>query len=161
MKKIRFKVQLVVFSDEEGDSGSHEAPREEIIELAVLDKNYHKIEQLGLNISESKEILKSLQKHILQRQVATFVEQRRVCSECGRRLGLKGRHTITFRTLFGDVQLESPRLRRCRKSRCTHLLLQNRTKTLNRELAATFRRWYPEFTSADDEEEEEPILAVA
>jgi hypothetical protein len=32
-----------------------------------------------------------------------------------------------------------------------HLLLQNRTKTLNRELAQTFRNWYPEFICADGE----------
>ncbi len=73
MKKLRFKVQLVVFSDEEDGSGSYEAGSEEVIELAVLDKDCEKIEQLGLNISESKEILKTLQKHILERQVATFV----------------------------------------------------------------------------------------
>jgi hypothetical protein len=42
-----------------------------------------------------------------------------------------------------------------------HLLLQNRTKTLNRELADTFRQWYPELTCADDEKEEEPVRAVA
>lgn len=116
MKKLRFKVQLVVFSDEEDGSGSYEAGSEEVIELAVLDKDCEKIEQLGLNISESKEILKTLQKHILERQVATFVEERRVCSGCGTRLGLKGHHTIIFRTLFGDVALDSPRFRRCRCS---------------------------------------------
>lgn len=31
-----------------------------------------------------------------------------------------------------------------------HLLLQNRTRTLNRELADTFRRWYPEFSCEED-----------
>ncbi len=35
-----------------------------------------------------------------------------------------------------------------------HLLLQNRTRTLNRELARTFRNWYPEFICADGEKED-------
>ena len=42
-----------------------------------------------------------------------------------------------------------------------HLLLQNRTRTLNRELADTFRQWYPEFACEDGKKEEEPIRAVA
>lgn len=51
---------------------------------------------------------------MLERQAATFVETNRRCPECGRWLGLKGHHTITFRTLFGDATPDSPRLRRCR-----------------------------------------------
>jgi hypothetical protein len=35
-----------------------------------------------------------------------------------------------------------------------HLLLQNRTRTLNRELADTFRHWYPEFTYEGGEKED-------
>ena len=42
-----------------------------------------------------------------------------------------------------------------------HLLLQNRTRTLNRELADTFRQWYPELTCGDGEQEEEPVRVVA
>jgi hypothetical protein len=33
--------------------------------------------------------------------------------------------------------------------RGAHLLLQTRTKTLNNELASTFRRWYPDFQVED------------
>jgi len=33
--------------------------------------------------------------------------------------------------------------------RGAHLLLQTRVKTLNNELAATFRRWYPDFQVED------------
>jgi hypothetical protein len=32
--------------------------------------------------------------------------------------------------------------------RGAHLLLQTRTKVLNNELEAVFRRWYPQFRSA-------------
>lgn len=79
----------------------------------MLEKDCQRLEQLGLSLSDSKEILGTLQRHVLERQAATFVEARRCCPECGRRLGLKGHHNITYRTLFGDVALGSPRLRRC------------------------------------------------
>jgi len=41
-----------------------------------------------------------------------------------------------------------------------HLLLQNRTKTLNRELADTFRQWYLEFACEDGEKEDELVRAA-
>ncbi|PLS82707.1 MAG: ISKra4 family transposase [Actinobacteria bacterium] len=88
----------------------------EIVELAALEKDCERIEQLGLSLAESKEILKTLQKHILERQVSEFVEARRGCPTYEGRLGLKGHHTVLFRTPFGDVSLDSPRLRPCRCS---------------------------------------------
>lgn len=131
MKKLRFKVQLVA-EDEDAVNG------DEVIELAILEKDCERLEQLGLTLAESKEILGTLQQHVLERQAATFVEARRCCPGCGRRLGLKGRHTITFRTLFGDVALDSPRLRRCRCafgeistfSPLTHLLTEHTSPEL-------------------------------
>ncbi len=104
MKKLKFRLQLV--AEDEESAG-------EVIELAVLEKDCRRLEHLGITLAESKEILGTLQRHVLERQKATFVETLRQCPECGRRLGLKGHHAITFRTLFGDVILESPRLRRC------------------------------------------------
>jgi hypothetical protein len=90
-----------------------EESAEEVVELAVLEKDCERVEHLGLSLAESRETLKTLQQHVLERQAETFVEAKRHCPECGRRLRLKGCHTITFRTLFGDVALDSPRLRRC------------------------------------------------
>jgi hypothetical protein len=71
VKKLRFKVQLVV-EDEE-------AAEQEVVELAVLEKDRERIEQLGLTLAQSKEILKTLQKHILERQIPEFVETKRNC----------------------------------------------------------------------------------
>ena len=82
----------------------------------MLEKDCKRLEQLGLSLADSKDILGTLQQHVLERQAAAFVDERRCCPGCGRRLGLKGRHNITFRTLFGDIALDSPRLRRCRCS---------------------------------------------
>lgn len=106
MKKLKFRLQLVAEEEEES--------AEEVVELAVLEKDCERLEQLGLTLAESKEILGTLQQHVLQRQAAAFVAEKRCCPECGRRLGLKGHHSIIFRTLFGNVTLDSPRLRHCR-----------------------------------------------
>jgi hypothetical protein len=39
------------------------------------------------------------------------------------------------------------------------LLLQIRTRTLNGELAATFRRWYPAFSLEDQPVDDTPLAA--
>jgi hypothetical protein len=43
--------------------------------------------------------------------------------------------------------------------RGTHLLLQTRVKTLNQELGAVFRRWYPDLQLEEEPLEEEPLAA--
>jgi hypothetical protein len=42
-----------------------------------------------------------------------------------------------------------------------HLLLQTRCKTINRELAATFRRWYPDFATNESSEATTTEMAAA
>jgi hypothetical protein len=49
--------------------------------------------------------------------------------------------TVTFVLSKRFVKKQSMRWTK----RGAHLLLQTRVKTLNNELAATFRRWYPDF----------------
>ena len=40
--------------------------------------------------------------------------RRRNCPECGKARHSKGHHDITIRTLFGNIELKSPRLEHCR-----------------------------------------------
>jgi hypothetical protein len=46
-------------------------------------------------------------------QAAAFLASRVACPSCGRARGIKDHKTISFRTLFGRLELASPRLRRC------------------------------------------------
>ncbi len=101
---MKLKLRLVTLSD-----GGQEI---DTVDVAVLDKGCERVEQVGLTLVESKAILKETQRHVVGRQVAAFVEAHVRC-ECGKRFGNKGHHTIVFRTLFGNVSIESPRLRRC------------------------------------------------
>jgi hypothetical protein len=79
----------------------------------VLDKARDLAEQLGLTLHEAKNLLVTVQRHVLNRQIDTFLASRVACPTCGRPRGVKDHKTIVFRTVFGKLELASPRLRRC------------------------------------------------
>jgi hypothetical protein len=76
-------------------------------------KNNQRIEHLGLSLAESKQLLSTLQRHLLQQQVNTFLDTYSDCPECGTPLHLKARSRRSFRTLFGTFTFDSPRLEHC------------------------------------------------
>ena len=102
---LRFKLQLVGVTDND----------EQVFvdELVVLNKDSERLEHLGLTLAQAKAPLLELQRQVLSRQVAAFLAARTPCPNCGRARGLKDHKTILFRTLFGKLELASPRLRRC------------------------------------------------
>jgi hypothetical protein len=82
-------------------------------EILHLEKSDHRLEAVGLSISESKSLQRCLQQHVVTAQVAAFVDRHRCCPACGRHLCSKGKYPIVFRTVFGNVTLSSPRFYRC------------------------------------------------
>jgi hypothetical protein len=68
---------------------------------------------LGLRLTETKQITAALQAEIVPVQVALGGERRRCCSSCGRMLASKGYYPVTFRSLFGDVPVRVRRLLAC------------------------------------------------
>jgi hypothetical protein len=102
---MRVKLQLVLCSDE----GQEEA----VTDVITLNKNNQCIEQLGLTLAEAKQLLSTLQRHLLQHQVATFLDTRATCAACGTLLKMKAHASRSFRTLFGTFTLDSPRLEHC------------------------------------------------
>jgi hypothetical protein len=103
---MKLKVQLVVCDDE-----GHE---ETFTDAVIVEKACQHIEHLGLTLTEAKQILTTLQQHLVAQQTAAFVAAHAQCDHCGKALGIKGYHTRTFHTLFGTVTLTSPRLYHCR-----------------------------------------------
>src|SRR5713226_4347502 len=84
-------------------------------EEAVLEKEYQRVEHLGLTLTEAKQLLTQLlQQHVVERQAAAFLVPRLQCPACGNSLQVKERTTRSVRTLFGRVSLSSPRLSHCR-----------------------------------------------
>ena len=58
---MRVKLQLVMCSDE--------GQEETVTDVITLDKNHRRIEHLGLTLAEAKQLLSTLQRHLLQQQV--------------------------------------------------------------------------------------------
>ena len=102
---MRIEVRLRI------DAGEGNVIDEEVLEL---DKPHDALERIGLSLDEAKELLGRLQERIVAAQAAAFVEDSRCCLRCSSRLWSKGRTSFLFRTPFGDVPVESPRLKRCK-----------------------------------------------
>src|SRR6266446_3003155 len=102
---MRVKLQLVMCSDE--------GQEETITDVITLDKNHRRIEHLGLTLAEAKQLLSTLQRHLLQQQVDTFLDACTTCPDCGTPLKLKARAHRSLRTLFGTFTLCSPRREHC------------------------------------------------
>ena len=98
------KIQVVTLSED-----GHEEARE----LACLERTDLKPETLGLTLAEGKRILKDLQQIVVESQLATFLVPTRACPECGQSRCSKGHHTLSVRTVFGQLTVRSPRLHHC------------------------------------------------
>ena len=101
---LRLKLQLVVVTDDEQVS---------VDDIVVLNKEHEQLEHLGLTLAEAKALLQQVQRQVLTRQIAAFLAWRTPCRTCGRSPGVKDHQAIVFRTLFGKLELASPRLGRC------------------------------------------------
>ena len=102
---MKIKIHITVESDE-GQS-------EVLQEVAHLDRGILRPETLGLTLAEARSILAGIEQTVVEQQAAEFMAQQRTCSHCGHERSCKGRHHIVFRTPFGNLRLESPRLYHC------------------------------------------------
>jgi hypothetical protein len=102
---MRVRIQVVVESD------ADEPPM--VGEVATLERGPLQPEGLGLTLAEAKDLLRGVQETMVAHQVAEFVAQQVCCPDCGRLRPRKGRHEIVYRTLFGKLRLDSPRLYAC------------------------------------------------
>jgi hypothetical protein len=95
---MRVKLQLVLCSDE-----GHEKT---VTDVMTHNKHSQCIEHLGLTLAEAKQLLSTLQRHLLQQQVDTFLDRCSSCADCGALLKVKAHASRSFRTLFGTCTLE-------------------------------------------------------
>src|SRR5215471_16432994 len=108
---MRVKLQLVICNDQGQD--------EIVTDVITLNKKHQRIEHLGLTLAESKQLLSTLQRHLLHQQVDTFLDARSTCPDCGTPLTLKAHGSRSLRTLFGTFKVYSPRLKHCDCTRHT------------------------------------------
>jgi hypothetical protein len=108
---MRIKLQLIMCNDQ--------GEEETVTDVITLNKSHQRIEHLGLSLAESKQLLSTLQRHLLQQHVTTFLDTCSDCPDCGTPLSLKARSRRSLRTLFGTFQCDSPRLEHCDCTRRT------------------------------------------
>ena len=72
---MHVKLQLVMCNDE--------GQEETVTGVITLNKNSQRIEHLGLTLAEAKQLLSTLQRHLLQQQVDTFLDPCSTCPDCG------------------------------------------------------------------------------
>jgi hypothetical protein len=102
---MRVRIQVIV----ESEAGDPPVVRE----VATLERGPLQPEGLGLTLAEAKDLLRGVQQAMADRQAAEFVAQQEGCPHCGQARPRKGRHEIVYRTLFGKLRLDSPRLYAC------------------------------------------------
>lgn len=102
---MNIKIKLVIESAE----GTIESE----LDVAQLQRSGLSAATLGLTLAESKQILQVIQQEMVNAQVANYMEQQTCCPDCGQPRQQKGRHQIVYRSVFGKLQLDSPRLFHC------------------------------------------------
>jgi len=124
---------------------SDEGQEETITDVITLNKNTQRIEHLGLTLAEAKHLLNTLQRHLLQHQVDTFLDPCSTCADCGALLKVKAHASRSFRTLFGTCTLNSPRLEHCdctqRKTSSFRPLAALLTESVAPELLSMEAKW--------------------
>jgi hypothetical protein len=102
---MKVRIQVVIESD------NHDAPITD--EVACIERGDLTPETLGLTLNEAKDLLANVQADIVKEQTTEYVEQQRKCPFCGKERGDKAHHDIVFRSLFGKMEISSPRLYTC------------------------------------------------
>ena len=101
---MKFKVQVVTLRDDGEES---------LREVACVERDDLSAVSLGLSLADSKAIVQGMQEVVVAWQMNVYLDTQRHCPQCGQLRHRKGLHHAVFRTVFGDVPVESPRLIHC------------------------------------------------
>ena len=93
---MKFKLQLVC------ELAENEAISTE--DVFAFEKEFDSFESIGMSLAESKDILKSLQQNIIEKQLEAFIKHKHL-----QKLRKKGSYIVKLKTLFGDISFKSPR----------------------------------------------------
>src|SRR5215510_5362715 len=101
---MKVKVQVVTITDD-----GQETTRD----IACVERQDLAPETFGLSLAEGKAVLQALQEVVVEWQMHTYLQQQRACPHCGKARRSKGIHHTVFRTVFGTIPVDSPRLYQC------------------------------------------------
>ena len=92
---MKFTIQLIT---------QHETG-EVIQELTCLDRETEGLEVIGITLTETKVLLATLQRQIVEQQLAAYLAGRQRCPHCTQAFRHKDQHPVVFRTLFGNLEV--------------------------------------------------------
>src|SRR4029450_7832415 len=98
---MKFTVQVVTLTE-----NGEEAVRE----VACVERDDLTPASLGISTTDSKVILQGIQEVVVEWQMHAYLNSQRHCPQCGKLRHSKGVHHTMFRTVFGDLPVESPRV---------------------------------------------------
>lgn len=87
---------------------------EKVVSLADIERGDGDLKQLGLNLSEGRDLMHDVQHALVNAQTHAVVEESRQCPYCHAELSVKTMHTIQYKTVYGKVTIDSPQLRGCK-----------------------------------------------
>jgi hypothetical protein len=81
--------------------------------VAVVERKDRSITDLGLTLAEGRALLAEVQSLLVSEQTAGWMESQLACDRCGSMRAHKDARSIVLRTVFGKVDVPSPRLWTC------------------------------------------------
>ena len=83
------------------------------VTLAVVERRKGSLAELGLTLAEGRDLLAQAQSALVSQQVGGWMTGQTDCRRCGSALSHKDSRSIVLRTVFGKVEVSSPRLWTC------------------------------------------------
>ncbi|OUL76994.1 ISKra4 family transposase, partial [Paraburkholderia hospita] len=105
---MQISVQIVVQTEVDAQA--------RVTEIAHFERDSFEAGSLGLHLEEAKALLGRLQRSMIDAQAAEAIARLSMCPNCGSRLTVKGRRRLVYRSVFGRLSFDSPRLYQCRCS---------------------------------------------
>jgi len=102
---MKFRLQLV------RDAEDGTVP--DIADILMIDRDDCHLGNLGLKLEDAKRFLANLQDVLVRAQLDEYTSKVKPCAKCRRNRHCKDYGNITFRSLFGNVIVRSPRLVHC------------------------------------------------
>jgi hypothetical protein len=101
-------MRLIIEARLEGDQGSTTTEAAQVI--AVVERQDKGIADLGLTLAEGRALLAEVQSVLVSHQTAGWMADQVTCRRCGAVLAHKDSRSIVMRTVFGKLEIASPRL---------------------------------------------------
>ena len=104
---MKFTVQVIVHPDDDTEASPV------VREVFAADRDDLAPDTLGLQLAEAKDLLAAVQDTVVEQQASAVIAKQVACPHCGRARRHKDTRTIVVRSLFGALQLPSPRWWHC------------------------------------------------